>query len=143
MNTNLLHEKITRFSTQLNEGKLNIQICKELVTDLNTWMAAIDKAIGSYEFDQLVQADNILKLNETIEYLEKVIILTGHTEVLTAASLMDKSSYRKAIDFLLNNKDRLNASNLHQIGTLLELSENENKGIKTLVELVNYARTGV
>ena len=142
MNTNLLHEKINRFAALLKEGKLNIQIAKELVIDINTWMQAIDNAIGEYEFQQLIDADRIVKLGETIEYLKKAIVLSCHAEILTVASIMDKENFERAIDFLLNSKDRFNASNLYQIGKLLELSTDEGKDIKSLVELVNYARTG-
>lgn len=143
MDTKLLHEKINRFAELLKSGKLNIQIAKELVTDLNIWMDAVDKAFGSYEFDQLVDADKLIKKNETIDYLHKALILTGHAEILTISSILDSETFKIAIDFLLDNKDRLNLSNLYQIAVLLELAKAEGKNIKTLAELVNYGRSGI
>ena len=142
METKRLREKIDRFSDQIKEGKLNIKFFKEIIIDMNTWLDSVENILSNLEFEQIEKDFEILKLQETIEYLQKALILTGHTEILTVASIMDKDNFNKAIDFLLDNKDRLNASNLYQIGILLRLSQQEGKNIKSLVEFVNYARTG-
>ncbi len=142
MDTKLLREKIDRFGELLKNGKLNIPMAKELVTDLNTWMDAIDSKLGSYEFDQLVEGAKMNELNETIQYLVKTIILLGGASVLTVLSIVDKAEGRESIDFLFNNKDRFNISNLYHVGKLLKMIRDDGKEAKTLTDIVNYARTG-
>jgi hypothetical protein len=114
-----------------------------LIIDLNIWLAGIEKYIGELEFEILIKDDTILSQDVLIDQMQKMLLLTGNGKLLVAGSIMDKQTFDLAVDFLINCKDRINATNIYQIGKLLELSIRQEKEIKDMVQLINYARTGI
>ena len=140
MTTKLLHEKIDRFTALVNKGQMNNDFAKELLRDVNTWLSGIDKYIETIELEKAELGIAWTDQQDEINRLHKIITIIGEGKALVASSIMDKELYDLAIDFLFDNKDRVNAGNIYSVGKLLELAEKEGIVIKTMVQLVKYAR---
>ena len=143
MDTKLLHEKIERFTKQVNEGKLNIPFAKEMILDINTWILGVEQYVSEVEVDLAELGIQCNNQRIEIETLKNSILVLADGKALVASLLLDKQDFDIAVEFLLKCGDRENRGNIYVIAKLLGLAKAEGKDIKDMVQLVNYARTGV
>jgi hypothetical protein len=143
MQTNLLHEKIDRYTDLLDSDKFNTQFAREMLLDLKTWITAYEQAFEQQEIDIYKSNAICQDKDEFIELLCNVLIICGYGKAITSMTIMNKDDFRNTIEFLLNCKDRWNGNNIYVIGTLLRVAKRQGIEIKNMIELVNYARTGV
>ena len=140
MDTRLLHEKINRFSELISKGKLNFQIAREFVIDMNTWITNVDGQLSEYEIDIMLQAYEIKQRNDMIQLLCDILLLTGNGGIITTLSFTDMDKIKKAVDFLFKNRDRNNCKDIYKIGSLLEIAERDGIIIETIDQFREYVK---
>ena len=137
MDTTLLYNKIKRFD-EVAPGKF----AKEITHEFESWVKAFDKYIEELSWEEMKVHEVIHKQEELIDFLVKLLVITGNSDKLMLSRVMDPEIIREAVDFLFKLKDKQNHNNIYTIGVLLYLAKRDGKQINNLVDLVTYARTG-
>ena len=129
MDTSILHSRINDY-----KAKATHPMSKEMILLFESWFLTIENYISDVEMDNFKLNQKIIKLNETINLLSDLLIISGNADKLTINP--DDKYMIEAISLLLKNKDRKNHDSLSTISTLLYI--NSDKSFKTLKELKDY-----
>jgi hypothetical protein len=138
METKILKDKIKRFSDLVSTGKLNLNMAKEIIVDMNTWIDSVDKRFSEYEMEKMMDAWEVKRRSETIEILTDLLLLTGNGGLLTILSFADRDKVKKGIEFLFKNKDRKNCKDIYKIASILEMAESDGIKIETIPQFREY-----
>ncbi len=134
MNTSPIREKINRFNAA---PKLDFAI--ELVRELSDWLNTMERVNSDEGWEYHSIVFDKLRQDELIELLVDMLVITGNADKLAFIRLLDRDKIKKAVDFLVKNKDKNNHRNIYTIATLLDMAEAEGVKVETIVELVKYA----
>jgi len=137
METSVLYKKISRYEKQRTDG-----FSKEIVMEFKDWLISLERYISDLEEADFEKSQVIFRQSELIEYLVKLIFITGNGGQSIHYRIMDYEELHQAIDFLFKSGDKVNHENLYTIAKLLWIADNDGVEIKDMKELVNYARTG-
>jgi hypothetical protein len=131
MDTSILHTRIQEF-----KAKAKHPTSKEMIILFESWFAAIENYTAGIEIDNFAAHVKIRQLQETINILTDLLIITGHAEIFTLDFKDDH--VRQAIEMLLKSKDRKNANEISGIATMLYInSDKKFESLKHLMEYVN------
>jgi hypothetical protein len=131
MDTSILHSRISEYKDKAKHPQ-----SKEMIALFENWFLTIENYLSEVELNNFELINKIGKLNETINILSDLLIITGNADKLLINA--DDKYTIEAISLLLKNKDRKNHDSLSEISTLLYInSEKSFDNLKQLKEYVN------
>jgi hypothetical protein len=131
MDTSILHTRIAEY-----KSKASHPVSKEMILLFENWFLTIENYISDVELDNFALNHKILKLNETINLLSDMLIISGNADKLIINP--DDEYVIEAISLLLKNKDRKNHESLSAISSLLQINSDKSfDSLKQLKEFVN------
>lgn len=132
MDTSILHTRILEY-----KEKAKNPLTKDVLFLFESWFLEIENYMSGLEIDNFYLNNKIRELQEIINALSELLIITGNADKLFAIDLRDQNT-RDAISLIMKSKDRKNADAISAISALLYInSDKKFESVQQLKEYVN------
>lgn len=130
-----LQDKFTRY-----KQKPSLDFASELLSEVEVWINAVEFSASESEMDKIAAEFSNYDKDQLIDMLIKMLVISGNGDKLALMQILNRDKLKKTVDFLYNQKDRVNHLNIYTISTLLEIADHDGWKVNNLADLVRYAR---